>query len=436
MKTRSRSSLRRTLIAVICACAVFGAEEATHRAEAKDLAAWPAGGLVTFTFDDAGAGIYGRAAPVLAAAGIQATYFSTSSYVDSPDTASMTWKQVVDLQESFGWEIGNHTRTHARLTDLTDREIVDEIQSSQRALRRAGIRPLSFSYPFGEIDDRVVDVVSDVFPVGRAAWGGMESGTLDSYRVGVERPRPKHRAARVIRFIKEAVRRDQWLVLNFHDIVEGQAGAFEYPVKELRRIVEYVAKRRIATATVAEALALESPNLVPDGDFDARSGPLPKGWLQEGKGIKAHRRNRGAYPSPRTSIRIVGGEQQRTILSPNVVIESDAWYALSWFSRIDNYVSGGHGFWLKEIDANGRLVSGQFVGGRRNQSIGGHVFLYRPSSASVRKVQLAAYANAGSQLDLYIDSIRLAKMTVNGYSSGSGARSTLARGFRGRKRNR
>ena len=59
-----------------------------------------------------------------------------------------------------GMEIGAHTRTHPRLTRCTDAELQDEVDGCKADLEdRLGSAVTQFCYPYGDVDDRVVDVV-------------------------------------------------------------------------------------------------------------------------------------------------------------------------------------------------------------------------------------------------------------------------------------
>ena len=58
----------------------------------------------------------------------------------------------------------------------------------------------------------------------------------------------------MIQWINDAVANNYWLVISFHRIVTGAAGAYEYNVNNLETIVNYVAGQNIATPTISEVL--------------------------------------------------------------------------------------------------------------------------------------------------------------------------------------
>ncbi len=67
----------------------------------------------------------------------------------------MSWDELGGLAGE-GWEIGSHTRTHPRLTQVSDEQLADELAGSRSDCERelGGCR--SIAYPYGDHDARVV----------------------------------------------------------------------------------------------------------------------------------------------------------------------------------------------------------------------------------------------------------------------------------------
>jgi peptidoglycan/xylan/chitin deacetylase (PgdA/CDA1 family) len=129
---------------------------------------------VAITFDD-GFESFGRiAAPLLLAAGLPVTLFVVSDRVGGendwnvgegsiPTHPLLGWDALGQLVEA-GVTIGAHTRTHPRLSRLSRRRLEDEILgSAERIEAEVGHRPRAFAYPFGDLDERSVDIVSGAF---------------------------------------------------------------------------------------------------------------------------------------------------------------------------------------------------------------------------------------------------------------------------------
>ena len=141
------------------------------------------------TFDDAFRSVREHALPVLERLGLPATVFVSTDYPGSglpmawdgldrwlggPHAAElecMSWAELRALRDA-GWEVGSHTHSHPRLTELDDeaagRELAD---SRERCGAEMGAECTSLAYPYGATDERVM---------GLAAGAGYEAaGALD-----------------------------------------------------------------------------------------------------------------------------------------------------------------------------------------------------------------------------------------------------------------
>ena len=128
---------------------------------------------VAVTFDDGLRSVLERAFPVLERLGLKATVFVPTDLVGaeplswagverwagSPyedELRPLDWDELRRLQAA-GWEIGSHTRTHARLTTLDDAVLADELAGSrERLAAELGAPCRTLAYPFGEADERVI----------------------------------------------------------------------------------------------------------------------------------------------------------------------------------------------------------------------------------------------------------------------------------------
>jgi peptidoglycan/xylan/chitin deacetylase (PgdA/CDA1 family) len=125
------------------------------------------------TFDDAFASVIELALPVLAALGIPGTVFAPTAFMssrqpmswpgierwantsDAHELTSMCWDDLGVLAD-HGWEIGSHTRTHPRLTELDDERLVAELAGSRSEFsEELGRECTAIAYPYGDVDDRV-----------------------------------------------------------------------------------------------------------------------------------------------------------------------------------------------------------------------------------------------------------------------------------------
>ena len=129
------------------------------------------GRVVAITFDDGFRSVAEPAAGYLDELGWPATVFAVTSAATSgepmrwlvsdegdardSDLLPMGWDELRDLG-CRGWEIGSHTVTHRLLSRLDDSELNEELRASRRETAERIGACTSISYPWGEIDERVV----------------------------------------------------------------------------------------------------------------------------------------------------------------------------------------------------------------------------------------------------------------------------------------
>jgi peptidoglycan/xylan/chitin deacetylase (PgdA/CDA1 family) len=69
----------------------------------------------------------------------------------------MSWDELRSLRDA-GWEIASHTQTHPKLPQIGDEELHTELVTSREiCTRELGETCRSLAYPYGAVDDRVVD---------------------------------------------------------------------------------------------------------------------------------------------------------------------------------------------------------------------------------------------------------------------------------------
>lgn len=109
-------------------------------------------------FDDGYKDVYLNAYPILKQLGISATIFVATDCIDkkkilwetvlNPAEANifLSWEELRRMKDVF--DIGSHTVTHRKLTELQPDEIQEECaQSRQRITEMTNTKPIAFSYP-------------------------------------------------------------------------------------------------------------------------------------------------------------------------------------------------------------------------------------------------------------------------------------------------
>jgi peptidoglycan/xylan/chitin deacetylase (PgdA/CDA1 family) len=117
----------------------------------------PAHRRFVVTLDDGHEDGYSNAWPILHRFGFVATYFVVSERIGRP--GYMTAEQLRHLAAA-GNEISDHSATHVNLVGLSAAELKRQVCAAAGAIAAiTGHKPVTFAYPFGKFDQRVLAAV-------------------------------------------------------------------------------------------------------------------------------------------------------------------------------------------------------------------------------------------------------------------------------------
>jgi peptidoglycan/xylan/chitin deacetylase (PgdA/CDA1 family) len=176
--------------------------------------------VVSLTFDDGDADNY-AVRPILAENNLRATFYIVSGFTGTD--GYMTAEQLRDLYED-GHEIGGHTISHVKLTEVRGADLRREICQNRLDLMALGFDVVSFAYPFGHYDEEAKQVVKDCgFNNARIVTGGPDSVPPgDVYALQAMPYIVKNtRVAKIQRYVTQVEDAGGgWVILVFHHVCD------------------------------------------------------------------------------------------------------------------------------------------------------------------------------------------------------------------------
>lgn len=201
-------------------------------------------GMVTLSFDDGEALFSQNAYPILQRYGLVGTLFIVSSYIGDDD--HMNWSQLWSMYWS-GWEIGNHTKGHSHLLNLSSDQIVAEVWDAESDFVKNGIITQgAFAPPFGEFDDRVIAALasSKFIKCSRQAWTEdsefNEPASFNRWAINVVSVKKATTYAKLKSLVDQAVSGKKWLHLIFHGIVPSPTDDDQVSNATLNSLCQYL----------------------------------------------------------------------------------------------------------------------------------------------------------------------------------------------------
>lgn len=127
---------------------------------------------VAIAFDDGYSNVYNDAFPILKSYGFCATVFVISGRCGMnndwpgnipvlPRQPLLSWRELAEMSQG-GFEVGAHTVSHPRLTELSNDMAEDEIRHSKlRIEEKIGVGVRTFAYPYGDHNRRIRSLVEE-----------------------------------------------------------------------------------------------------------------------------------------------------------------------------------------------------------------------------------------------------------------------------------
>lgn len=247
--------------------------------------------MVSLTFDDGSHGIAERALPELDARGLTSTQYIPTEHLRSGDPYMMTPAQIRTM--ALRHEVASHSETHPHLTEITDdQQLADELALPKSLLEGPGIlnatgSVVSFAYPFGEYDSRVIAALKAAgYTSGRSVEPGYNNGVdFEPYDIRVQNMLDTTTVDEFKTWIEQAKTNNYWLSIVYHEVVPDNApvcvneepdpclGPYDTTVSKFKAQLDYVEQAGLKrnVVTVRDALAVAT-NHYPTGTVTLSSG--------------------------------------------------------------------------------------------------------------------------------------------------------------------
>jgi len=165
----------------------------------------------------------------------------------------LTPAQIQGLQAA-GFEVGDHTMTHADLATLSAAGARAEIDGARADLVALGIDLKTFVYPYGSYTAAVEQLVkAGGFLGARTVVEGTNATGVNPYALMHHEVNVGTTVAQVQAWIAEAQRTKTWLILTFHE-VDTAGRAYSTTPDTFRQIVDLVASSGLTPVTMADGL--------------------------------------------------------------------------------------------------------------------------------------------------------------------------------------
>ncbi len=213
-------------------------------------------GMVTLAMDDGFKSTFTNALPILDSYGLK-----SSQYINSGSLGEAGYMTVQDVRtmQSAGHEIGGHTKTHAHLTELSESDIENEVISDRVDLLALGATPvLTFTYPYGEFNELVTQIVRDAGFIGaRSVNTGFNTSASDPYALLDQHVENDVSVGQIKEWIDTAISDDTWLIMEFHrQEADCTDNVYCNTIETFAAIADYLVEQDVRVVTLAEGIAI------------------------------------------------------------------------------------------------------------------------------------------------------------------------------------
>ncbi len=231
----------------------------TFSFETKKLSAFNSiAPMVTLWFDDGWEDNYTNAFQITnridpsisGAVGVVGSLVGTERYLS---------REQIRRMRAGGWEIVNHSYTHANLTMLTEEEIRREIELNFNFISEFdAFGGYHFVVPYSVVNDRVLKVIKETSISSRHVPETYDKFPFDRYNLGFYEITNETSFQTIRTYIDNAILNNQWIGLLFHRIEDPADDRYSFGTQEFEQLIYYLRYRKndIRIVTPSEAFEL------------------------------------------------------------------------------------------------------------------------------------------------------------------------------------
>lgn len=222
--------------------------------------------LISVTFDDGWETIYTEAAPLLQKYGIPSTQYVLSD-VES-NVQYMTFAQMKALGKA-GHELACHGSDHSDLTTLTAGVLTPQLSGCKAIVEtKTGFKIREFASPYGSANPSTVAAIAQDYRSHRNTNGDIMNSDVGDQDVNVKQYFNKYNImavtirrdttnAQLQAAIDFTIKNNGWLVLNYHQVDDGQS-QYGLDAKTLESQLRQISAAKARIVTMGQTLdALE-----------------------------------------------------------------------------------------------------------------------------------------------------------------------------------
>ena len=178
--------------------------------------------IISFTFDDFPHSAAANGAHILERYRVRGTFYVAGSYCGRVvDGVPQYYPEDLKTLSLAGHEIGCHTFNHPRVSTLTTKRLVEEIELNAAFIAHhlPTVVMRTFAYPFGDVSFNAAHELQRVFAGCRGIQSGLNSKTVDLGRLRATQLYNRTiDSENISNLIQKAQAPRSWLIFYTHDV--------------------------------------------------------------------------------------------------------------------------------------------------------------------------------------------------------------------------